>query len=331
MDFVQAIAKTMNDLQANPVWQREALIGQGIAPKDASAMAQETADKAESKQMVEMIRARLDAGQPITESELMAIGSVNPELARVVVAMQKQQAPNNQYMLDPNTGKVITINKDTGTASYTPFPGGGVSNPPPSSDSPLAKTSIPPEFADNPAAAQVYLETLARRGVESAEEKTKKAEGAARFEIALSEMDKNLDTLKESGNIVSTQSDPMENLGLSISNSGVGRFVGDALGTERATRFENIENMKPRLIAALAQATGQSSKSLDSNAELKLALDSLGSGSYESRKAAVDTIRRMFANPDLLNQPQAPSAGISGAEFSPSDIEAEMRRRGLMQ
>lgn len=88
MNFVDAIAKTMNDLQANPVWQREALIGQGVSPRDANILAQETADKAESKQMVEMIRARLDAGQPITESELMAIGSVNPELARAVVAMQ---------------------------------------------------------------------------------------------------------------------------------------------------------------------------------------------------------------------------------------------------
>lgn len=139
-----------------------------------------------------------------------------------------------------------------------------------------------------------------KQQIKATPDRLAKIEGAKRFDIALSEMEKNLDALKQSGNITSTENAPLENLGLSISNSWLGREVGDALGTERATYFENIDNLKPRLIAALAQATGQSSKSLDSNIELKLALDSLGSGSYESRKAAVDTIRKMFANPDLL-------------------------------
>lgn len=88
MDFFQAIAKTAEDLQSNPVWQREVLIGQGIDPLHANVMAQKAGEDQERKQMVEMIRARLDAGQPITESELMAIGSVNPELARVIIDQQ---------------------------------------------------------------------------------------------------------------------------------------------------------------------------------------------------------------------------------------------------
>lgn len=105
MNFVEAITKTMSDLQANPTWQREAMIGQGIDPLRANAMAQENADKSESKRMVEMVKARLDAGQPITPQEVLAIGSVNPDLARVVVKMQgggEQPANVREYQFFNN-------------------------------------------------------------------------------------------------------------------------------------------------------------------------------------------------------------------------------------
>lgn len=224
---------------------------------------------------------------------------------------EKNALPKLQF--NPVTGQMFDMR--TGT----PF-NGGVQPTDNAPIQPSAQPAIPPEFANNPKAAQKYLESLAKAGGATAGEANKKAEGAARFEIALSDMEKNLEELKGSGNIVSTENAPLENLGLYISNSGIGQAIGGALGTERATNFENMQNLKPRLIAALAQATGQSSKSLDSNTELKLALDSLGSGSYESRKAAVDTIRKMFAKPDLLNQQTAPNASGGGAVIDFNDL-----------
>lgn len=87
MNFVEAITKTMNDLQANPVWQREALIGQGVDPLKANVIALDAAHAKESDQIIDAIRARIDAGEEITPGEIMAIGARSPELARVIVAM----------------------------------------------------------------------------------------------------------------------------------------------------------------------------------------------------------------------------------------------------
>lgn len=243
-------------------------------------------------------------------SQLLRMG-VKPTEAVAITKQLNQQpklvtgtdAMGNPILIDKATGQ-YTLATLAGTA-----PAGGMGEPPLGDGQANNVTPvIPPEFRGNPNATQKYLESLAKAGGAAAGESTKKAEGAARFEIALKDMENQIQALDDAGNIVSTENAPLENLGLSISNSGIGRTIGGWLGTERATNFETAENIKPRIIAALAQATGQSSKSLDSNTELKLALDSLGSpsASKETRLNAINTIRAMYANPDLLNQQTAP-------------------------
>jgi hypothetical protein len=91
MDFVNALTKTMQDLQLNPTWQREALIGQGIDPRDANLMVRDMQEKSESTRMADALRARLDAGEEISPGELLAIGARNPDLARVVLSQMEMQ------------------------------------------------------------------------------------------------------------------------------------------------------------------------------------------------------------------------------------------------
>lgn len=237
MDFAQAIAKTINDLQANPVWQREALIGQGIDPLHANVMAQKAGEDQERKQMVAMIRARIDAGQPITESELLAIGSVNPDLARMVIQMQEPKKPNNQYMLDPNTGKVVAVNKDTGMAGYAPFGdysgagemSMGAPDGLPSLDAVTPPQGLSPvgEGAFNKQAGKLAAEKQAGAGKAA----TKTEEALEKNESLTSKIDKVISQVNETN----------------FATGGIGSVMKDIPGTKAHDILSNIDTIRANL------------------------------------------------------------------------------------
>jgi hypothetical protein len=126
-----------------------------------------------------------------------------------------------------------------------------------------------------------------------------KQKGIQQFDTVLSEMEQNLNELYQGGDIASSANAPEVNLQRFAENSLIGRNVQEALGTKRSELEQKIQNAKPRLLQSLMQATGMSAKQMDSNRELQLALDSLGSPTqtYEARKSTLDTIRSMYANP----------------------------------
>jgi hypothetical protein len=76
----------------------------------------------------------------------------------------------------------------------------------------------------------------------------------------------------------------------------LGQTVGGAVGTKEQTARKEIDSSRMRLLTAIMAATGQSAKQLDSNTELKIWLDSLGStkGDYESNMAILQNIENAF-------------------------------------
>lgn len=97
-----------------------------------------------------------------------------------------------------------------------------------------------------------------------------KASGAADVDIALGTLRDAYNRLESGGGITSTKKGPMDNLGASISASGLGQVAGKAFGTSNQSARNDIAMSRPALLAALMKATGMSARQMDSNVELKL-------------------------------------------------------------
>lgn len=128
----------------------------------------------------------------------------------------------------------------------------------------------------------------------------KKEEKASLGQGALSD---SIDTLRgyfrdldEKDAISNSDKSTMTNIGAGISSSGVGQFTGRMLGTEEQTLRNSINMQRPLLLQAIKQATGMSSKQMDSNAELKLWLRSATDPTLDikSNMDALDSIERKY-------------------------------------
>ena len=98
------------------------------------------------------------------------------------------------------------------------------------------------------------------------------ATGAKVMESNISTLDKLYDALDKGGGIVSTEKGVISNLGASVRSSPVGQYAGKKTGTETQSIRNQIKIQRPALINAIRQATGMSSKAMDSNAELQFYL-----------------------------------------------------------
>ena len=85
----------------------------------------------------------------------------------------------------------------------------------------------------------------------------------------------------------------MSNIGKWAKNTTVGLGISKAIGTEAQSTLERMKSTKLQLLNAIKAATGMSSKTLDSNQELKIWLDSLGTtgGTLESLIEIIKNLR----------------------------------------
>lgn len=139
----------------------------------------------------------------------------------------------------------------------------------------------------------------------------------------LRELDGIYDNLNKSGAIVSSTSrSGIGNLVARARNSGVGQSVEGAVGTAAQTQRDRINSIRPALMQSLAKATGMSGKQLDSNADVKLFMQTVTdpTKSYEANKAAIAGLRR-FLQENLATsvqnaRPAAPARPRSGGPTS---------------
>jgi hypothetical protein len=150
----------------------------------------------------------------------------------------------------------------------------------------------------------------------------KKETAAEAKQVAQSQVDSLLDSLSQDaenlykqGGIPSIKDPAMSNIGKWAKNTTVGLGISKAIGTEAQSTLERMKSTKLQLLNAIKAATGMSSKTLDSNQELKIWLDSLGTtgGTLESITEIIKNLRSYGEGAGTTPPPDGGQPAAGGA------------------
>lgn len=132
-----------------------------------------------------------------------------------------------------------------------------------------------------------------------------KVRGGENFETMISGLRNSYKELGEMGGITSTKQSGLSNLGAGIASSGLGQATGRLFGTKEQSIRNSIAQSRPLLLNAIKEATGMSSKQMDSNAELNLYLRAATDPTLdlETNLKALDQIEKLYGGNRSSNQP----------------------------
>lgn len=141
---------------------------------------------------------------------------------------------------------------------------------------------------------------------------TKGAPDPAMIETAqgnLNELKSIYGDLKKMGAMVSPAQSADKNIIARIRASGIGQTLEGAAGSKAQTQRDRIASIRPGLMQSLAKATGMTGKQLDSNADVKLFMQTVTdpTKSYEANMAAIAGIER-FLKANAKKASAAPAA-----------------------
>lgn len=119
--------------------------------------------------------------------------------------------------------------------------------------------------------------------------------------------------LNQMNAIPSTQNRIGTNIGAKLASTGVGQWLGGAVGTNAQAERDKIAQTRPLLLNAIKNATGMSAKQMDSNAELNMYLRAATDPSltYEANMEALNNLDRLYGLG--LNVNNAPAIGAPPA------------------
>lgn len=188
----------------------------------------------------------------------------------------------------------------------------------------LFKTAKPDTLANNrtaitiagmPARAQPGKTTAAKAG-----EDTGAFAETARG--SLSELRTIYDDLKKMGAMVSPSQGTGTNVAARLRASGAGQILEGAVGTRAQTQRDRISSIRPGLMQSIAKATGMTGKQLDSNADVKLFMQTVTNpaSSYEANIKAIEGIERFIA----ANQ-KKPAAAAPAARARPTTVRPKAK------
>ena len=102
--------------------------------------------------------------------------------------------------------------------------------------------------------------------------------------------------LRDMGALVSPSQSAAGNIVARARASGAGQMLEGAVGTEAQTKRDRINSLRPALMQSLAKATGMTGKQLDSNADVKLFMQTVTdpTKSYEANIAAIEGLERFL-------------------------------------
>lgn len=143
---------------------------------------------------------------------------------------------------------------------------------------------------------------------------TKKAEGKEGLADTLYLANKLVDDLVAEGGITDTTKGGIVNTARSLGASGMGQFAGRVTGSSTQAKRDELKSVRLQLFNAVKAATGMSSKSIDSNVELKTWLDSLGSDGMSAQ--ANRNILKNIENNFLKGYDAAPNGGEAKGKAS---------------
>lgn len=102
--------------------------------------------------------------------------------------------------------------------------------------------------------------------------------------------------LHSMGAMVSPAQAADKNVVARIRASGIGQLLEGAVGTKAQTQRDRVASIRPQLMQSLAKATGMTGKQLDSNADVKLFMQTVTNPatSYESNLKAIAGLERFL-------------------------------------
>jgi hypothetical protein len=127
--------------------------------------------------------------------------------------------------------------------------------------------------------------------------------------------------LKKMGAMVSPAQAADKNVVARIRASGIGQVLEGAVGTQAQTQRDRIASIRPGLMQSLAKATGMTGKQLDSNADVKLFMQTVTNpaASYEANIKAIDGLERFLK----ANAKKAPAASKPASKSGWSIVKVQ--------
>ncbi|MFL6708002.1 MAG: hypothetical protein ACJ8HI_07325 [Massilia sp.] len=128
--------------------------------------------------------------------------------------------------------------------------------------------------------------------------------------------------LHKMGAMVSPAQAADKNVVARIRASGIGQLLEGAVGTQAQTQRDRVASIRPQLMQSLAKATGMTGKQLDSNADVKLFMQTVTNPatSYEANLKAIAGLERfLHANAKKNAAAAAPAARPSTVRPKPKD------------
>jgi hypothetical protein len=128
-----------------------------------------------------------------------------------------------------------------------------------------------------------------------------KNQGALDFDTQITNLRTKYKQLDEMGGIVNPDKSTISNIIAGAESSGLGQIVGGKLGTQAQSIRNEIAQARPLLLQSIKQATGMSSKQMDSNAELQLYLRSATDPNIDIKANlnALDNIQSLYGSGKL--------------------------------
>jgi hypothetical protein len=158
-------------------------------------------------------------------------------------------------------------------------------------------------------------EVAAERAAKLEAPKIKQAAGRAKVDDTLSEMLRSYNILKQEGAIVSNEATGLENV-IARTGSALGTTAGRALGTKAQTERDYIQSLRMNLVSDIKAASNKSAQELNSNMELRAALDALSdpySQSFETALRTIAKLSRDYGTGEMAIIEPAPSPAPAGA------------------
>lgn len=151
-----------------------------------------------------------------------------------------------------------------------------------------------------------------------------RAAGQAALNSTLDELTGLYDQLDEMGAMVNPKKGTGANIAARARASGLGQLVEGAVGTQAQELRDRIESIRPGLMQQLAKATGMSSKQLDSNADVKLFMQTVTdpTRSYEANQRAIAGLRRLLVAPPRQTTPAPRRAPAPRQKGQPRQLAA---------
>jgi hypothetical protein len=114
--------------------------------------------------------------------------------------------------------------------------------------------------------------------------------------------------LYKMGAMVSEAQSKDKNVVARIRASGIGQLLEGAAGTQAQTQRDRIASIRPALMQSLSKATGMTGRQLDSNADVKLFMQTVTdpTRSYEANMKAIEGLERFLKT--SIKKPAAPAA-----------------------